>query len=290
MAIDRFTRPALRLALLRLGVLLLSACSSGVAAPGGTEAGGYSWTNPTPPARMRELNTDRPDATEGPFTVDPGHVQLEMDLANYTRDRADGVRTTETAFATTNLRFGLTPNFELGIFLSPYVRTNERPPGGPPTARAGIGDTTLRAKWNFHGNDGGERAFGLIVDVSLPTAARGLGNEHVEGAITLPIALALADGWEFGAMTGVGAVRSENTDGYRAAWTNSATLGHEIAGAWSGYVELFSETGEGAPSLTFNCGAVCLLDRDTQFDFGVNLGVSRAAPDAQVFAGLTRRF
>lgn len=290
MATDRSTRPVRRLVLLRLGALLLSAGNPGVLAWGGVEAAGCSWTNPTPPDRLRELRTDRPDATEGPFTVDPGHVQCEADIGSYTRDRAEGVLATELSLATTNLRFGLTPNFELGLFLSPYVRVGERPSGGPTTARAGIGDTALRGKWNFRGNDGGGSAWGLIVDVTLPTAARGLGREHVEGAVTLPVALELPGGWEFGAMTVLGVVRSEVTDRYRGAWANSATLGREIAGDWSGYVELFSETGEGAPSLTFNCGAVCLLDRDTQLDFGVNLGVSRAAPDAQVFAGLTRRF
>jgi hypothetical protein len=43
--------------------------------------------HPTPPDLMRELNTDRPDKTEGPYTVDAGHVQIEMDLASYTYDR-----------------------------------------------------------------------------------------------------------------------------------------------------------------------------------------------------------
>src|SRR2546423_15411810 len=47
----------------------------------------FNLFNPTPRDQMRELNTDRPDRTEGPYTVDAGHVQLELDLASYSYDR-----------------------------------------------------------------------------------------------------------------------------------------------------------------------------------------------------------
>ena len=42
---------------------------------------GYSLFHPVPRELMRELTPDRPDKTEGPFTVDAGHYQLEMDFA-----------------------------------------------------------------------------------------------------------------------------------------------------------------------------------------------------------------
>src|SRR5688572_22247357 len=73
-----------------------------------------------PAGALRELTTDRPDSTESPFTVDAGHLQLEMDVASYTRNRLDGVRTTEWVIAPFNLRYGITPNFEAGIFVTPH--------------------------------------------------------------------------------------------------------------------------------------------------------------------------
>lgn len=33
---------------------------------------------------LRPLNTDRPDATESPFTVDEGHFQMEVEMASVT--------------------------------------------------------------------------------------------------------------------------------------------------------------------------------------------------------------
>src|SRR4051794_40660281 len=47
----------------------------------------YSLWNPPPRQLMREFNTDRPDLTESPFTVDAGHFQIEMDILNYSYDR-----------------------------------------------------------------------------------------------------------------------------------------------------------------------------------------------------------
>ena len=77
--------------------LLLSGLLAAVLAPAGEKpaAPGKSTChlfNPTPREAMRELSTDRPDQTESPFTVDAGHVQVEMDLATFTYDRYNSLR------------------------------------------------------------------------------------------------------------------------------------------------------------------------------------------------------
>src|SRR5436190_9156680 len=151
------TGHSFRLLRLLAPALLLAGSAAFAAAPA-VNKGAYSWANPTPEAQLRELTTDRPDATEGPFSVDAGHAQFEFDFASYTRDRSGGVRTTELALLPVNLRLGIRHDFELGIFFSPYVRQTERVGSGATAATSGAGDTTLRAKLNFWGNDGGESA------------------------------------------------------------------------------------------------------------------------------------
>lgn len=250
---------------------------------------GYTLANPTPTAQVRELTTDRPDVTESPFTVDAGHVQLEMDLANFTRNRLAGARTTGLGVAPFNLRLGLLNDFEAGIFVSPYARVSETPRGGPRVTRAGFGDITLRAKLNFFGNDGGGTAFGVVADLTLPTAVRGLGNDQVEGALILPVAFELGAGWDGGAMT-VAGFHHRATGGYQLAWTNSATLGHELVKNVSGYFELTSATGDGGHVATFDVGLAWKLDANTQLDCGVKFGLTRNADDLLGFAGVSRRF
>jgi len=261
-------------------LLVLAALAAGVAPAADAPA--------RAPGGLRELTTDRPDATESPFTVDAGHGQLEMDASSYTRNRLDGLRTTEWSVVPFNLRYGFTPRFELGLFLNPHLRVTEEPRGGPKVTRRGWGDTTLRAKYNFWGNDGGPHACGVIADVTVPTAADGLGVERVEGALSLPLAFELGAGWDGGAMTTV--AWTDTGSGRRPVWMNTFTVGREVAENTGVYFELTSAAGAGPHVTTFNTGLTRKLHANLQLDCGVNVGISRTAPDLTVFAGLSRRF
>ncbi len=236
---------------------------------------------------LRDLQSDRPDVTESPYTVDAGHAQLEMDFANLAINREDGTRTVAWGVAPFNLRLGLTPSVELGLFLEPFRQVTATAPGDARATASGMGDFTLRAKWNFSGNDGGP-AFGLITDLKLPTAARSLGDDAVEETVLLPVDLEFG-GWDLGAMTGVDFRRGIRT-GRRGVWINSITTGHALAGSLAGYVELASQTGEGAQVATFDTGLTYKLDANTQLDIGAQFGLSRGADDLLIFSGLTRRF
>lgn len=41
----------------------------------------YHFFNPTSKSQMRQMNTDRPDVTETPNTVDAGHFQFEFEIS-----------------------------------------------------------------------------------------------------------------------------------------------------------------------------------------------------------------
>lgn len=256
----------------------------------GADKSGYSLANPTPATLLREMSTDRPDATESPFTVDAGHAQVEMDFATLMKNHLAGVHTTQADFATTNLRLGLLPNMEAGVFVSPYTVVNETLRDGTKETRRGFGDVTLRGKLNLLGNDGGDFAFGFIVDLKLPTARQGLGNGVVEGALIAPVNVELPHGWEFGAMTELDIVRSDETGRRDVQWTNTATLGHALTSTVSGYFEITSSTGSGPHLMTADVGLTLKVDPNMQLDAGVNLGITTTADDTVFFAGLSRRF
>lgn len=236
----------------------------------------------------RELTTDRPDSTESPFTIEPGHVQAEMDFANYTRDRSGGTTATQWEAAPLNLRVGVAADLEVGIFVTPFQRQDERTAAGPRTRSHGFGDLVWRTKLNLFGNDGGGPALGAIADVKLPTASGGLGNGKFEAEFIVPVAFALPDGWSAGAMTGVALVHDGTS--YQAVWGNTFTCGRELATDLAGFLEVTSSAGSGPHVASFNAGLTRRFGRDLQFDVGVNLGLSRQAPDSLIFAGLARRF
>jgi len=250
----------------------------------------YSWANPTPDARLRELSPDRPHVTESPFTVDAGRAQIEMDFASHARDRSGGEKTRAWTVAPLNLRLGMRSDLEAGLFLAPWTRVVREAPGAPRAVDAGFGDIALRAKYNFWGVDGGPSALGLIGDVVLPTAARGLGNRFVEPRVFLPMNLTVGEGFEIGAMTGAEVREEEPGARRRLVAINSVTFVRQLAGRLDGFVELVSEAGAGPHVAHLNTGCMLTLGRHLQCDAGVRFGLSDAADDLEVFAGATRRF
>ncbi len=248
----------------------------------------------------RPLTTDRPDATESPFTVEPGRVQLEVSAAEWTRDRRtsakDGVRTETWALAPLNVRVGLTADTELQIVHDGYVEeTVKDRVAGTTDRRAGAGDLTLRYKLNLwgtadEGGGAGGTALGVMPYVKLPTASAELGNGNVEGGVIVPFATDLAGGWGFGAMTELAIVRNDADTGERAAWLNTATVSYEMSERAGVFGEVTLRVGEGKPAATFNTGATYAVNDDVQLDVGVNLGLTRAADDLTVFAGMTWRY
>src|SRR3989442_4306943 len=118
----------------------------------GPDKGKYTLFNPTPRELMREMNTDRPDKTESPFTVDAGHFQIEADILSYTYDRYNPARTdtrVETVgLAPLNLKVGLCNNVDLQIVIETYtsVRAHDVATGAVQKNR-GVEASTQRLKW-----------------------------------------------------------------------------------------------------------------------------------------------
>lgn len=239
---------------------------------------------------LREMSTDRPDATESPFTIDAGHFQIESDLVSRGRDEADGMHTTETHLGAVNLRIGLTKRTELGLFVSPDILFVEKSADGATFRRRGFGDLVVRGKFNFWGNDGEAFAIGGILDVTLRTAKKGLSDRGPDGGFLIPIEGNLGGGWSGGAMVGAELHRSKDHSGYTNVLIATATVSHALIASMNIYFELASESGGESDVGTFNTGLTLRVSADLQLDAGVNLGLSRAATDQEVFLGVARRF
>jgi hypothetical protein len=154
----------------------------------------YHLFNPTPSEQMRELSTDRPDQTESPYTVDAGHFQIEMDVANGTmdRDKSNGgdVRSQVWNFGGMNLKAGLLNNVDIQFVLDGYVDARAKDYVANTSVRdSGFGDVQTRLKINLWGNDGGKTAFAIMPFVKWPLPQTALRNGKTEGGIILPLAL-----------------------------------------------------------------------------------------------------
>lgn len=266
--------------------------------PSGNKAS-YTLLNPTPIRLMREFNTDRPDKTEGPYTVDAGHFQLEMDFATFTLDRNAGVNTRVLNVAPVNLKLGLLNQVDLEVIFDGYLHQREvdRTAGGGRRRTIentdGVGDLTVRMKFNLWGDDDGTTAFALLPFVKVPTNTHDLGNDAVEGGLIFPLAVSLPGKFDLGLQGEVDCFRNENGRGRHAEFAQGITCGHELVGKLSGYVEFFStvSTERGSSWVgTVDAGLLYKLTDNIQLDAGCNVGVTHAADDVQPFTGLSVRF
>lgn len=255
----------------------------------------YSLFNPTPDSLLRDLDTDRPDKTNSPHTLDAGHFQIETGLLGYSHDAhsPDGTHTRSWTVADTVLRIGLTNWAEIQFEIPFYESVRASDALTHETGHAsGIGDLSIFLKANIWGNDKGENAGGMEFFVKTPTASHGLGNGKVEGGALILLGTKLPGDFDLGFNTGAG-VSANDDGGYHADISNSISISHALVGPLSAYVEFFSSVPTRQSSDwegTVDVGLTCQIEKNLQLDAGINVGVTRAADDLETFFGVSYRF
>lgn len=260
------------------------------AVPAELDAQGRSLFRPTPRQELRDLRTDRPDMTESPYTVDPGHLQIETDLLVYRRDTErhgrGGTRESEVAVLPTNVKIGLLPALDIQFLFDGFARRRSTDLATR-TSDTGsfFGDEfTTRVKLNVWGNDGGPSALGVMPYLTLA--------DRTSGGVLVPFALALSARWSVGAMVLGEIAVDEDGAGHHEVWGGSATVGRDLGGGFGGFIELFAtEAGATGPGtiVSANSGVTRLLGQNLQLDAGINLGLTRAADGLTLFAGFSWR-
>src|SRR5438034_3037584 len=109
-----------RLAIGLCGLLTCATCAASALAAV-TDKSQFTLFNPTPQDLMRPMNTDRPDVTESPYTVDAGHVQLELSLLEYTYDDDGTSQFSQFSVTPANFKVGLLNNTDLQFVFEPYL-------------------------------------------------------------------------------------------------------------------------------------------------------------------------
>lgn len=273
-------------------------------APAASEAepvsgSGWNLFNPTPANLMREFQTDRPDRTESPYTIDAGHFAIESGLFEYTRNdlRPGDTSRPEQRIVVLNTAYklGLFNNVDLQLFVESFVWQRMQNRSGHGYAEeSGVGATTVRLKWNLWGNDAGKTALAFMPYVIAPTSELTDDIGDVEGGLIIPFAVKAPFGWNIGTMTQVEVRHNVAGGGYHPAWINSIAFHHTLfTDRLDGYVEFYSDydfEGHGAWAATVDLGLQYKLTENLLLDGGVNIGVTRDADDVNPFLGLSVRF
>ncbi|CFX50745.1 conserved exported protein of unknown function [Candidatus Filomicrobium marinum] len=283
------------------GLLVLPVGGSLEAVAGDSTKRRYSFFAPTPDHLMRDMSTDRPDATESPFTIDAGHAQVETNIFGFSRSTrdSDGFRTDTYEIGTTNIRIGVTSFAELNLVWQPYgvVQTSSLL-SGPASRSSGIGSVDIRGKINLWGNDLfgdlGTSAFALLPFVTLPTdRSNDVSAAGFSAGLIVPFALQLSDKIGFGLNAGFVSTKSEETSSYRTEYLVTAAVSYEWTDRLGSYYEVgvaFETDDPRGDAVFLGTGLTYAVNSNTQLDIGLNVGVSPAADRINPFIGISRRF
>ncbi|HEX8876347.1 MAG TPA: transporter [Phycisphaerales bacterium] len=272
-------------------LIIAAACSTAHA----SDKDAFTLLSPTPRELMRAVDTDRPDTTESPHTVDAGHFQFEWSFADFSYDRRNDAGETARVWevAPVNIKIGLLNNTDIQFLLTPYIRerTTDRATDSTTTID-GFGDATIRLKQNIVGNDEGDFALAIMPFITLPPAKRSLGVGDVECGIIVPMGFDLPNEFSLGLMGEIDIVRSADRSRYVVDFVHTATINRRIAGDLSGFIEyagFHNFNNDEDYRASFNCGLVYEFTPDFRLDAGIRVGLTEAAEDLGVFVGGTYR-
>jgi hypothetical protein len=111
--------------------------------------------------------------------------------------------------------------------------------------------------------------------------------------MAFPLQLSLPADFSLGFMPGVSAAPNGPGGGYHPQVAASVSLSRTLVGNLSAFGEFAANLDVKHPSDwsgTVDFGLIYLLTNDLQLDLGMNVGVTRAAPDIAPFLGLSARF
>lgn len=238
----------------------------------------FSLFNPVPRAQMREMETDRPDVTESPFTVDAGHYQLETDLVRSIREKTETTQTNTLLINQMNLKIGITGSTAIQIGFQTYGRQSEKElDTNEKTTADGHGDLTLRIKQNLIGNDGGNFALALLPYVKFPTSK--YEDSRFEGGLIVPMQYKLPGEWTLGFQVEVDRLKDQDEQAMHTEFLQTLTISHAIIKGVDGIAETYYTYDFKAHQFSNYINAAIQMDvaRDFKLDAGLNLGLQHTA-------------
>ncbi|WP_161787183.1 transporter [Hymenobacter sp. IS2118] len=257
------------------------------------DSASYSWRKPVPRNLLRELQPDRPGITESAFTVDAGHVQLELDALRLRNSgKGNEERSREWRMAYTMLKFGLSRRTDVQLELPLYTVAKQRPADARTWEQrnAAFGDLTFRVKHNFLGDkQDGTFALAAIGLVRLPSGGLvGQGGPEYGFLVTTDI--------ELSNKANLGVQMASDLDYDREQASHYLQLFPSVALAYdiTKKLGLITEgvaqwsTLERRWEASFNIAPLLKLTPNVQLDAGTHIALNRLS-DQEYFVGVTLR-
>ena len=242
-----------------------------------------------PPA----LCTDRPTKSNSACAVEPGYWQVETDLMNGTFQHLDGVTTDTWLVTNPTLKYGLVKDVDIEVNIAPYEVVRTRDTSGQRT-EDGVGDLYLRVKYMAFSNSDGSVQVGLFPYVKAPTAPLGIGNRAWEGGVSAPVNLTLDSQWGLTFSPEVDDFKNQSGDGRHLNTSQTVNLSYNLPKDVTLYGELWGDWNFDPAGtirqVSLDLAVTKLIGKLFKLDGGVDIGLNRATPGVQVYAGLSKKW
>lgn len=238
----------------------------------------YSLFNPVPKEQMREMETDRPDVTESPYTVDAGHFQLETDLVRAISEKSETIKMKTLLINQMNLKIGLTGSTAVQVGFQTYGWQREtKLDSGNKTVNDGHGDLTLRIKQNLIGNDKGNFVMALLPYVKIPTSK--YEDSRFEGGLIVPMQYKLSGEWNLGFQVELDRLKDQDDSATHTEFLQTLTISHPIIEGLDGIAETYYTYDFKAHQFSNYINAAIQIDaaKDFKLDAGLNIGLQHTA-------------
>jgi len=244
---------------------------------------------------LRPLCADRPGLDTPACTVDAGHVQVELGLADWTHDRQpDSV--TDTILAGDALaRIGVGTSTELRLGWTAYGHERVRGRAtGLVDSTGRTGDVTIGVKQNLIDPDGKHLSIALLPFASLPVGRAPIGAGTWSAGLVAPVDYQATDTLLLQFTSEVDAAANQSGHGRHVAYTGVVGLGVALSQALTTSIEI-EATRDDDPSghATQALAGLSLAyqpAKQLQFDVGFNAGLNHNSPDAELYVGVARKF
>ena len=246
---------------------------------------------------LRDLCADRPGKGSPACTVDAGHLQAEIGLADWSHDRnrdsiVDGLSLGDIA-----MRYGLGSSTELRLDWTAYghVRTRDRTTGAVRRDN-GSGDVTIGLRQNLHNPDGSGFAVALQPFATLPTGGHAIGAGTWSAGLIVPVSYQLPSNIQFGLTGEIDAAPDEDRHGRHTAYSAAASVSVPVTKSITGSAELWAmrdrDPAGHSSQLSVDLAAAWVpKDKGRlQLDAGAYVGLNRQTPDIETYLGVTEKF
>ncbi|MEO8795348.1 MAG: transporter [Daejeonella sp.] len=232
------------------------------------------------------MQTDRPDITENPYTVDAGHFQIETDLIKRVENKTSEQNVIQNYYNLMNLKLGLSNSTDLQLVVQSFVHQQNKSSNFSERT-SGFGDLSIRLKQNIFGNDKGKSALGIMPYINIPVSKFSEGNK-IDGGIIIPFSTELKNDWSFSAQAELDII-SEG-EKYQSSLLNSITFGKYLGKNWGLFLESYDTYNFSINEFAFylDAGLIYSINKNLNLDAGFNYGVTKNS-DKTIFLGFSFR-